>query len=121
MTEVERAARRAGMSRHGRGQVCPAAAGKARKKDALKRVFNARAIGRGDMQTKVFRCRFDPCQTRLIARIDVEKPLVPAQVFGPIEARNAVDGGIGGLAVTSLVPGLKAERGNAKFGSRQGL
>ncbi len=65
--------------------------------------------------------RLDAPQPGAVADRDAEEPAVPGEILGPICPRDALDRGIGGFAVTGLVPRLEAQRRNAVFGSRQGL
>jgi len=71
------------------------------------------------MQPEILARRFDPGHPGLVTRVDVQELLVPAQVLSPVDATDAVDGGVGFLTVTGFVPGLEAECRNAEFRSRQ--
>src|SRR5271169_6750765 len=65
--------------------------------------------------------RLDPQQPGAVADGEAEEPAILGEILGPVGPRDALDRGIGGFAVTGLVPRLEAQRRNAVFGSRQGL
>ncbi len=73
------------------------------------------------MQPEVIADGLDPLDARPVARAYAEKALVPAQIVGPVRAHDPVDRSVGRLAVTRLVPGLKAECRDAEFRSGQRL
>ncbi|MEJ0019387.1 MAG: hypothetical protein WDN25_23115 [Acetobacteraceae bacterium] len=103
------------------GDGAPAAAGKAGGEDDLARRLGGGAGGGGQVQDEMARGRLDAVEARGVARGDVEKTLVPAQVVGPVGPPDAIDRGVGVLAVARLVPGLEAQRRDAEFRALQAL
>ena len=104
-----------------RRNIGAAIAGDAIGEDHLARGLDLGCAAGFEMQPEMPVGRLDACQAGGVADRDAEKSAIPAEIIGPILARNALDRGIGGLAMPRLVPGLEAQRGDAVFGPRQGL
>ena len=103
------------------GNNLVAATEKACREDDFSGCFCRGAVGRFEMQAEMIPGRFNSGHARAVARMDIEKPFVPAQVAGPIRAFDAVDGGVGVLPMTRFIPGLETECRDTEFGSRQRL
>ena len=74
-----------------------------------------------EMQAEMIAGRFDPGDAGAVARFDLEEMLEPDEVVCPVGAGDTFNRIIGSLAVAAFVPGLKAQRRDAVFGSGQGL
>src|SRR5690349_10128889 len=102
-----------------RWDISPSIARHAVGEDHLACSLDCGQAGSLQMQSEMPFSRLDPREPCAVADRNIEKMPVPAEIFGPVEARNALHRSVSLGAVPCFVPGLKAEGRNAEFGPRQ--